>query len=533
MGLGETDDSAPEEADPTDLSADNLDFALDLDAADEADSPDLGAEETDDSLDFALGIDDSVLAEEPTAEAEEADDELDFALDVDSTDEPALEPSAPAEESDDSLDFALDVDDLDEEAETTELPAETAADVLDFALDFDTTDEVTPEVKEVGGDELDFALDFDKESATPGSGAVEVDAPGDGDALDFGLDLDTDSTEYPQAEDLDAESTQYMLRDAPGTADETSVEDAPDQQAPEIGLEEAGDTVFMIDEPAGDSDADDELDFALDSGDEITDPPNLEDTSFIMDDAVSARDLDDALDISLDLDDSAGGLADDLDIALDADGETTVSEGSGSGDMPTLDFDLDDSLETEPAPDFETVQLKAEDLARAGAIEPDATGTLDDDTGAVEVDSDFADIFGDDSEESSDEISEFDMELPDSALAAEEADVANVDELDFDIGTVDDNEPGPGDSDYERTQYMLRDIANITSDDDEDDEEDKTLVLGRSGGDVDEMQTKLDLAQAYIDMGDTEGARNILGEVMAEGSDAQQDLARELLSQLN
>ena len=52
-------------------------------------------------------------------------------------------------------------------------------------------------------------------------------------------------------------------------------------------------------------------------------------------------------------------------------------------------------------------------------------------------------------------------------------------------------------------------------------------------GEVDEMQTKLDLAQAYIDMGDTEGARNILGEVMAEGSDAQQDLARELLSQLN
>ena len=47
------------------------------------------------------------------------------------------------------------------------------------------------------------------------------------------------------------------------------------------------------------------------------------------------------------------------------------------------------------------------------------------------------------------------------------------------------------------------------------------------------MQTKLDLAQAYIDMGDTEGARNILGEVMAEGSDAQQDLARQLLSQLN
>ncbi|MFB1001881.1 MAG: FimV/HubP family polar landmark protein, partial [Pseudomonadales bacterium] len=39
----------------------------------------------------------------------------------------------------------------------------------------------------------------------------------------------------------------------------------------------------------------------------------------------------------------------------------------------------------------------------------------------------------------------------------------------------------------------------------------------------DEVGTKLDLARAYIDMGDLEGAREILDEVMSEGSDEQRD----------
>ena len=53
------------------------------------------------------------------------------------------------------------------------------------------------------------------------------------------------------------------------------------------------------------------------------------------------------------------------------------------------------------------------------------------------------------------------------------------------------------------------------------------------GTEVDEMQTKLDLAQAYMDMGDNEGARNLLGEVMAEGSESQQGQAKEMLGKLS
>ncbi len=51
--------------------------------------------------------------------------------------------------------------------------------------------------------------------------------------------------------------------------------------------------------------------------------------------------------------------------------------------------------------------------------------------------------------------------------------------------------------------------------------------------DLDEVSTKLDLARAYIDMGDPEGARSILDEVMEEGSDHQKDEARGIMAQMS
>ncbi|WP_077044489.1 FimV/HubP family polar landmark protein [Pseudomonas sp. KK4] len=49
---------------------------------------------------------------------------------------------------------------------------------------------------------------------------------------------------------------------------------------------------------------------------------------------------------------------------------------------------------------------------------------------------------------------------------------------------------------------------------------------------TDEVATKLDLAQAYIDMGDNDGARDILNEVVTEGDDGQKSEAKEMLSRL-
>lgn len=64
--------------------------------------------------------------------------------------------------------------------------------------------------------------------------------------------------------------------------------------------------------------------------------------------------------------------------------------------------------------------------------------------------------------------------------------------------------------------------------DDEDDIDESILDLG----DVDEASTKLDLARAYIDMEDYDGANEILQEVVTEGSDKQKAEAEELLSQM-
>jgi pilus assembly protein FimV len=50
---------------------------------------------------------------------------------------------------------------------------------------------------------------------------------------------------------------------------------------------------------------------------------------------------------------------------------------------------------------------------------------------------------------------------------------------------------------------------------------------------ADEVSTKLDLARAYMDMGDYDGASSTLEEVLSEGSDKQKREAEELLDQIN
>jgi pilus assembly protein FimV len=61
------------------------------------------------------------------------------------------------------------------------------------------------------------------------------------------------------------------------------------------------------------------------------------------------------------------------------------------------------------------------------------------------------------------------------------------------------------------------------------DEEDLTEGLLQES---DEIGTKLDLARAYMDMGDPDGARGILEEVIEEGNDEQKTEAENLISQI-
>ncbi|NOX28313.1 MAG: hypothetical protein GXP21_09060 [Gammaproteobacteria bacterium] len=70
-------------------------------------------------------------------------------------------------------------------------------------------------------------------------------------------------------------------------------------------------------------------------------------------------------------------------------------------------------------------------------------------------------------------------------------------------------------------------LATYNADDDDGEGYDPSLFAG-----VDVVSTKLDLAKAYIDMGDQEGARSILSEVVTEGNDEQKSEAKELIDQL-
>jgi pilus assembly protein FimV len=115
--------------------------------------------------------------------------------------------------------------------------------------------------------------------------------------------------------------------------------------------------------------------------------------------------------------------------------------------------------------------------------------------------------------------------------------------LDLDLGQI-------GGSEDIELDFSLDDIQPDSSHDtlalDHDDlslertgmHTDKTVVMPRDENveyqsESDEVDTKLNLAKAYIELGDSEGARTILDEVTREGTDGQQQEARQLLSQLS
>ena len=71
-----------------------------------------------------------------------------------------------------------------------------------------------------------------------------------------------------------------------------------------------------------------------------------------------------------------------------------------------------------------------------------------------------------------------------------------------------------------------------------DDEATQSLSQDDMSGDLHEARTmtevgtKLDLARAYVDMGDPSGAKSILEEVLDEGDEAQRQQAQQLIDSL-
>ncbi|MFP5408828.1 MAG: FimV/HubP family polar landmark protein, partial [Gammaproteobacteria bacterium] len=113
---------------------------------------------------------------------------------------------------------------------------------------------------------------------------------------------------------------------------------------------------------------------------------------------------------------------------------------------------------------------------------------------------------------------------PESGYVEMDTQGLNFDLPDLDLPASDDT-----------TKFDLG-IGGESGDDDKFDFGALDLDLGEStdGGDMelDEVGTKLDLARAYVEMGDKEGAREILNEVVAEGNDKQKSDAQGMLSSL-
>jgi pilus assembly protein FimV len=91
-------------------------------------------------------------------------------------------------------------------------------------------------------------------------------------------------------------------------------------------------------------------------------------------------------------------------------------------------------------------------------------------------------------------------------------------DLDLDVGTA---EKPDGGGEWQKTQRIDPTMLNA----DEATRELEPVTMSEVG-------TKLDLARAYMDMGDPDGARSILNEVLQEGSDSQRQEASRLLNSI-
>jgi len=276
-----------------------------------------------------------------------------------------------------------------------------------------------------------------------------------------------------------------------------------------------------------------------------------------------------ATDLELD----AGAVEEtDFDLGLDAveedKGETQVlSEPLDLGEMESLDDDLDlagdlegltneiDEETVEDAPlEVDTSSELEFDLGEIEDIEDvvdESTSDAPDDSADMDIDDDFsldfdaADLGFEESEDDGDteEISmdaDLDLGVDLDAPTDESVEIDLDDGLDADLGDIeiDGDELDLGDmdigdmdlgTDLDDSADIAEEEMDIGLDVSSEELDDDEFDISELSEEVDEVSTKLDLAKAYLDMGDNDGARSILEEVKVEGNNEQQQQAEELL----
>ncbi|HCB42740.1 MAG TPA: peptigoglycan-binding protein LysM, partial [Pseudomonas sp.] len=234
---------------------------------------------------------------------------------------------------------------------------------------------------------------------------------------------------------------------------------------------------------------------------------------------------DDGFDLDFDLDEPVAEQPAEEPLDFAAPVEPAPASADAADEFDLSDFELDtDSFEL---PESAT-ELPAEEPAPTLDADFDLSMTED-----LEADSLIAEFESMDSPAASGEpAAEESLDLSDASLSDLEAELPPTDALDdlelpaaeeqgdsldsFELPELDDADLTPIDSATEDT------VGDTLDEDDEFD-----FLSG-----TDECATKLDLARAYIDMGDQEGARDILNEVVDEGSEQQQQEARSLMERL-
>lgn len=363
--------------------------------------------------------------------------------------------------------------------------------------------------EELSLDDLEMGLSSDLGGESTSAPTIEAEAPSlepesaDDELADFDFELDSAESDNEDATVmLDAESETASSSNNTQDDDFSLDFDSEDAAAKEPEMSEAdkqsmsADSVLELDD-IGSATLEDDTEF----GDLNLDEMNAE-----FDDLSAEPAADEELDLSLDdldLSDETGNAPQpaeddtlsDLDIDLELD-EAEKSLGTSAH--------VDDSLDDITALDLDAPQEDAAPVTDA-QIDADQVAAADD--GSLE------DLLGDDELNLNDDQT-LSFDAPEAADAdvvdspAPQEETVSIEPAAVPDAPVDDT-PAPS-------------SADVLADEDDFD------FLGET----DENATKLDLAKAYIDMGDNEGAKDILNEVISEGNDQQQSEARELLSQV-
>lgn len=365
-------------------------------------------------------------------------------------------------------------------------------------------------------------------SADPSSDALAEDLSGidlsetDG-AIDLGdLDLESDSTVGAESSAEDELDFSFDLEDeTTALADEMSLTDEEDLRTGGSSYDLSFDSESLPETKS----QDDELSFDLDLDEE----PALD-----LDSDALEFSLEDETEVSLDTESdlpeqsAAAPVADNDDFSFEFESNEDLSidgESSELTDQDDLELSLDDESAlgeslSEPSEDaIEDLQLP-EDQVDDFNLDMEV-GDLD----LAALDQEMEDLDAD--------LGDLDFEADDAgvgkALSAQQPPVSveSTEDLTADLDLADEedvfDEALSGLADTDLGAEELPDL-----DDTADDDGDLDFLA-----DADEAATKLDLARAYIDMGDTDGARDILAEVAHEGNEEQRQEAVDLLSRID